>query len=243
MITLQLACVWKRQLRAKQNHRTQASSWVRPAAALCCAVLAYVPASALQLKLDRRAIEEAIYIGQSRIESERIRFHAPYRVQVAQPPVDWIDVVTPFHRLELAAETNARRGGSQFGQRQALEVLSGAPDQVDLLIELTFHPLNTFVGVPAYQVELVAPGGTRIAPRRLDRYPRFGPRLDSSGPVFPAPNAAAAFGGGQPVLGGTLIAVYDGTSLDAKGRYGVVLMDGDGKTELARSAFDLAKMR
>jgi hypothetical protein len=216
----------------------------RAAAAFCWAVFAFIPASALQLTLDRRAIEEAIYAGQSRIESERTRFHAPYRVRVAQPPVDWIDVVTPFHRVELAAEANARKGGSQFGQREAFEVLRGAPDQIDLLIELTFHPQNAFVGVPAYQVEMVAPGGARVAPRRLDRYPRFGPRLDSSGPDYPAPNAAAIFGGGQPVLGGTLIAAFDGTRLDPKDRYDVVVIDGDGKkTELARSPLDLEKMR
>jgi hypothetical protein len=216
---------------------------IRPAAALCWAVLACMSASAFQLTLDRRAIEEAIYAGQSRIESQRTRFHAPYRVRVAQPPVDWIDVVTPFHRVELAAEANARKGGAQFGQRQALEVLGDAPDQIDLLIELTFHPLNTFVGVPAFQIELVAPEGERVAPRQLDRYPRFGPRLDSSGPVFPAPNAAAAFGGGQPVLGGTLIAAFDGTRLEPKGRYEVVVMDGNGKNELARATLDLARMR
>jgi hypothetical protein len=215
----------------------------RLAAMLCWAVLACMTASALQLKLDRRAVEEAIYVGQSRIESERTRFHAPYRVRVAQPPVDWIDVVTPFHRVELAAEANARKGGAQFGQRQAFEVLSEAPDQIDLLIELTFHPLNTFVGVPAYQVELVPQKGARVAPRRLDPYPRFGPRLDSSGPVFPAANAAVAVGGGQPVLGGTLIAAFDGTRLEPKGRYDVVVMDGNGKTELARAALDLARMR
>jgi hypothetical protein len=45
------------------------------------------------------------------------------------------------------------------------------------------------------------------------------------------------------VLGGTLVAAYDGTRLDPKGRYDVVVMDGDGRTELARSALDLAKMR
>jgi hypothetical protein len=215
----------------------------RLAAMLCWAVLACMTASALQLKLDRRAIEEAIYVGQSRIESERTRFHEPYRLRVSQPPVDWIDVITPFHRVELAAEANARRGGSQFGQREASEVLGGAPDQIDLMVELTFHPQNTFVGVPAYRVEMVAPGGARVTPRRLDPYPRFGPRLDSSGPQFPAANAGAAIGGGQPVLGGTLIVAFDGTGLDPKGRYNVVVSEEKGKTELARAALDLARMR
>src|SRR6188474_2623525 len=101
-----------------------------------------VSSDAVQLGLDRRAVEEAIYIGQSRIESERTRFHTPYRVRVAQPPIDWIDVITPFHRVELAAEMNARSGRRQFGQREALDTLRDVPKQIDLLIEMSFHPLN-----------------------------------------------------------------------------------------------------
>jgi len=213
----------------------------RPAVAVCCAVLASTSAGAIQMTMNRRAIEEAIYIGQSRIESERARFHAPYRVRVARPPVDWIDVITPFHRVELAAEGNARRGGRQFGQRDALQILGEAPDQIDLLIEMSFHPLNTFVGVPVYQVAIVPSGGAHVAPRRLDRFPRFGPRFDTPGPDLPTPNATPVFGGGQPVLGATLVAAFDGARLDPEGRYEVVVLEGE--TELSRSALDFAKMR
>jgi hypothetical protein len=213
----------------------------RAAAAIGCVVCGVVSADAVQLTLDRRAIEEAIYIGQSRIESERARFHVPYRVRVTQPPIDWIDVITPFHRVELAAEMNARRGGPQFGQREAMDVLREAPSQIDLLVEMTFHPLNTFVAVPSYQVEVILTGGRRLAPRRLERFPRFGPRPESPGPALPTPNASPVFGGGQPVTGATLIAVLDGSMLDSNQRVEVVLLDG--KTELARTAVDLGKMR
>jgi hypothetical protein len=203
---------------------------------------AAVSTGAVQLTLDRRAIEEAIYIGQSRIESGRSRFHEPYRVRVAQPPIDWIDVITPFHRVELAAEMNARRGGRQYSQSEAMDLLGKTKDQIDLLIEMTFHPLNTFVGVPLYEVEVVPPSGdSRIKPLRTDRFPRFGPRAESVTPALPAPNASAAFGGGQPVLGGTIIAVLDGSALDPQQRVNVVVLDG--KTELARAALNLAAMR
>ncbi len=204
---------------------------------MCCATAA----GAVQLTLDRRAIEEAIYIGQSRIESERTRFHVPYRVRVNQPPVDWIDVITPFHRVELAAETNARSGGRIFGQREAMDALREAPNQIDLVIEMSFHPLNTFVAVPSYQVEVIPPGGQRISPRRLDRFPRFGPRADSTGPTLPTPNAIAVFGGGLPVVGGTMIAAFDGSTFDPNQRIEVVVLDG--KMELMRAGLDLAKMR
>jgi hypothetical protein len=200
-----------------------------------------VSAGAVQLTLDRRAIEEAIYIGQSRIESERTRFHTPYRVRVARPPIDWIDVITPFHRVELAAEKNARSGGRQFGQRDAMDAVRDFPNQIDLLIEMTFHPLNTFAAVPGYQVEVILPGGSRVTPRSVERFPRFGPRPESPGPALPTPSSSAVFGGGQPVVGGTMVAALDGTTLEPNQRLDVVVMDG--KIEMARTAVDLARMR
>jgi hypothetical protein len=213
----------------------------RAAVSISCIVCGVVSTNAVQLTLDRRAIEEAIYIGQSRIESERTRFHVPYRVRVTQPPIDWIDVITPFHRVELAAEMNARSGRRQFGQREAQEILRDVSDQIDLLIEMTFHPLNTFVAVPSYQVQVIVPGGRRLAPRRVERFPRFGPRPESPGPALPTPNASPVFGGGQPVVGGTMVALLDGSMLDPKQRVDVVVMDE--KTELARAAVDLGQMR
>lgn len=204
-----------------------------------CLVSAVVSSQAIQIKLDRRAMEEAIYIGQSRIESDRTRFHAPYRVRVMRPPIGWIDVITPFHRVELAAESNARRGGRMFSQQEALAVMKDAVDQIDLLIEMSFHPLNTFVAVPPYQVEIFLPGGRRVEPKRTERFPRFGPRAESdSGPAMPNP---APFGGGQTVVGGTILAPLDGSGFDPNQRIEVVVLDG--KTELARTPIDLGKMR
>jgi len=215
---------------------------IRPVATVVVMACAAVSIGAVQLTLDRRAIEEAIYIGQSRIEREREQFHAPYRVRVTQPPIDWIDVITPLHRVELAAEMNARTGGRQFSQREAMDILRKTPNQIDLLIEMTFHPLNTFVAVPPYEVELIpASGSTRIKPRQLDRFPRFGPRSESVAPAFPSPNASAVFGGGQPVVGGTLIAALDGSTFDPQQRVQVVVLDG--KSELARAAIALGTMR
>jgi hypothetical protein len=204
-----------------------------------CLACGAVSTDAVQLTLDRRAIEEAIYIGQSRIESDRTRFHAPYRVTVVQPPIDWIDVITPFHRVELAAENNARRGGRMFSQQEAVAVMKDAVGQIDLLIEMSFHPLNTFVAVPLYQVQITSAGGGRIEPKRLERFPRFGPRAEFTSPALPGP--APQFGGGQPVVGGTILAPLDGAGFDPNQRIDVVVLDG--KTELARTAIDLGKMR
>ena len=209
--------------------------------AVVCGVLsASVSSSAMQAMLDRRAIEEAIQIGQSRFDAERARFHAVYRITMTRPPVDWIDVVTPYHRVALAAEGRARLGDRTFGQREASAALSAAPNLVELLIELTFHPLNTFVGVPAYDVTLIAQGKP-IKAQYINRYPRFGPRTDAGGPALPNPNAAPVLGSGQPMLGGTMVVGFAADALDANGRYDIVIADG-GK-EVIRSGLELGKMR
>jgi hypothetical protein len=212
-------------------------------ALLCCLLSLSVSGGAVQLMLDRRAIEEAIALGQSHQDAERYRFHTLYRLMVARPPVDWIDIITPYHRVVLAAEARTRIGNRIFGQREALAALNAAPNQLELLVEMTFHPLNTFVGVPSYEVTLIGPRGMRIQPRRLDRFPRFGPRTDSA-PALPVPNAAPILGLGQPVSGGLLLVQFSADDLDANGRYDVVMAEAgkEGK-ELARASLDLAKMR
>jgi hypothetical protein len=197
--------------------------------------------SAMQPTLDRRAIEEAVFAGQSRFDAERSRLHAMYRVTVSRPPVDWIDVITPFHRVALAAEGRARLGDRGFGQREALAALAAAPNLVELIVELTFHPQNTFVGVPAYDVTLTSAQSKPIKAQYINRYPRFGPRTDVSGPALPNPNAAPVLGTGQPMLGGTMVVQFALDALDANGRYDIILAEG-GK-EIVRAGMELGKMR
>ena len=210
--------------------------------AVACGLLcASVSSSAMQPMLDRRAIEEAIQIGQSRFDAERARFHAVYRITVSRSPVDWIDVITPYHRVALAAEGRARLGDRAFGQREAFAALRAAPNLVELLVELTFHPLNTFVGVPAYDVTLIGVQGKPIKAQYINRYPRFGPRTDAGGPALPNPNAAPVLGNGQSMLGGTMVVQFAADALDANGRYDIVIADG-GK-EMIRSGLELGKMR
>ena len=91
--------------------------------------------------LDRRLFGEAIAVGQSRIEAVRTRFHQPYRIQVSRPPIDYIDIVTPFRRVALLAEERAQAGGRLF-QREAIALLGDRSTLVEILVEMTFHPLN-----------------------------------------------------------------------------------------------------
>lgn len=213
----------------------------RRLAVVCVVLSGTVYLSAFEPVLDRRAIEQAIFVGQSRFDAERARFHSGYRIVVSHPPVDWIDVITPFHRVALAAEAKARLGDRVFGQREAAAALGAAPSVIELLFELTFHPLNNYVGVPAYTVTLNRGQEKPVAAQSLTRYPRFGPRAETNAPAPPNPNAAPIPGTGQPMLGGTLVVQFAADAIDAAGRYDVVLADG-GK-ELVRTGVDFGRMR
>ena len=195
---------------------------------------------AYERTLDPGTLNQAISIGISGSESDRARFHRPYHLDVGRAPVDWIDVITPFRRVVLGAERHTRDGGRLYGQRDAMALLDAAPEQLDIVVELTFHPLNTYVGVPPYTVALVR-GSDRVEPGSLERVPRFGPRM--TGTPLPYP-----FGGGtrlplgtEPLLGGTLAAHFSSAMLMPAGSYEVVVMEGE--VELARAAVNLGALR
>jgi hypothetical protein len=194
--------------------------------------------------LDHVAIQDALTIANSSIESSHRRFHADYHLPVKTAPVDFISIVTPFRRVVLAAETETRQGRRMFGQREALAALQPDPDRFEVYAELTMHPLNTFIGLPDYTIELepISFRGPVVIPHGIDRLPRFSPRLESPWYPFPYPySVGPTVAGGRPLVGGTLIARFAGGDLDRKGIYSVIVKDG-GK-ELGRAKLDLARVR
>ncbi len=207
--------------------------------AVVCLLSLGVTAEAFDLDLSLDAISQAIAIGQTGLEARRAEFHRPYRLAISQPPLDYIDVVTPFRRVVLAAEAKLLAGERLFGQRDALSTLRDRSGQVDIRLELTFHPLNTFVGVPDYEVELVSARDRQdIDPRGVERIPRFGPRVSGQPQTSPTQGVGIARGQTQPLLGGTIIASFDGTLLDRGGLYDVVIR-GDGALARARVDFSI----
>ena len=209
--------------------------------ALALAVLA----GGVVLPVDRVAIQQALAIANSAIESTHRQFHADYRVAVSQAPVDFISIVSPFRRLVLAAETEVRLGRRMFGQREAMAALQPDPDRFEVYVEMTFHPHNTFVGVPDYTVHL-EPLGTRDAAavaEAIDRLPRFGPRVEEPWYPFhyPPPTATRVRTGSDPLHGGTLVARFAGDRLDPKGAYIVTVLDGTKR--LAHVRIDLGRLR
>jgi hypothetical protein len=199
-------------------------------------------AAGFELPISLRLIDEAVVIGQSRIEAVRGRFHRPYRVPIGRAPVDYVDIVTPFRRMVILAEERAQSGARGFTQREAASALGPNASVVDIVVELTFHPLNVFVGVPGYDVQLVRPSSdSPLLPRSVTRTPRFGSRIEVPSPATPNPAILNTPGVSQPVTGGAIAATFDATVLERSGVYDVVISEM-GK-ELGRGRLDFGALR
>jgi hypothetical protein len=192
----------------------------RLAAVLATAVMAAAAGTrtgAVDLRLDPATISQAVSLGQTAIAADLTRFHQPYRLDVARPPVDYLEVVTPYRRIVLTAQAHARAGDRRWGQRQAIELDGAVPGQVDLYAELTFHPLNSFVLVPLYHLRVLLPSGGLTEPRNSSSMPRYGPRVDGGlVPYTPIPLPGGAVRGrSEPMLGATVVASFDAAALAA----------------------------
>ena len=203
-------------------------------------VVAVTVPSAAERTLSLSEVDEAIRLGQTRIAADRSRFHAPYRLEVGQPPVDYIETVTPYRRVVLAAEHSAQAGERTFGQRQALQLLTEADGQFDAVVEMTFHPLNTFVTMPAYEVVLMR-GAVRVTPASLDRQARFGARVEGLPPPIPLVGGQIRGGASQPILGGSITARFKGEDVEPRAALDLAVFDGD--KELLRVKIDLGRLR
>ena len=204
---------------------------------------------ALQLDLDPRTVVEAVALGQSAFDADKVLFHRPYHIDVARAPLDMVDVVTPFRRVVIAAALRARAGDRRFGQREALALVDKFPGQVSVHAEFTFHPLNTFVLVPAYRVVWVTQRGVRIEPANLDAAPRYFARRGTDSLPVPPEFAGRGTppgqpGRSQPMLGATVVAFFNRGSLERKDDPArAVVIEEAGQGELARFPIDLARLR
>jgi hypothetical protein len=190
---------------------------------------------ALDISLDAQSITQAISLGQTAIPADIRRFHEPYRVTVGRAPVDYVEVVTPYRRIVLAAQARWGAGDRRWGQRQAIELEATVPRQVDLYAELTFHPLNSFVLVPGYRMQIILPSGEPLPPRNTSSLPRYGPRVDGGlVPFTPTPVPGGPVPGrSQPMLGATIVASFDSQAVAAGcSRRCDLLIEEEGKTRV-----------
>jgi hypothetical protein len=225
-----------------RHPRTRLAAIVASAA---MAVTAATRIHAIDLRLDAAAISQALSLGQTSIAADVTRFHRPYRLDVSRAPVDYVEVVTPYRRIVLAAQARAQAGDRRWGQRQAIELEAASPGQVDLYAELTFHPLNSLVMVPLYRIRILLPTGALMEPRNTSSMSRYGPRVDGGlVPYTPAPLPGSAVRGrSQPMLGATIVGSFDGITLaTACSRRCDVVIEEEGKSRV-QVPLSLASLR
>jgi len=209
-------------------------------------LLAAVGLCAAELDLDPRAVLDAIALGQSSFDDDRLRFHRPYHIDVGRSPLDGVDIVTPFRRVVIEAEMRARAGDRRFGQRDGLALVGRFARQISVHAEFTFHPQNTLVLVPQYAVRWRTASGARIEPASVDRAPRYFPKIGAG--ALPMPPGAGVVppslpGRSQPMLGATIVAFFDGAGLMKPEDPAREVVIEEAGQELARLPIDLAALR
>jgi hypothetical protein len=102
-------------------------------------------------------IERALKLAQAR-EPQRAPFHASYIVHVSGV-VEQIEVITEFRRYVLTTEDELRMGNWLFAQspERAREKIKPWRGRLTLSARLRFHPQNTLIGVPPYEVAIADP--------------------------------------------------------------------------------------
>ena len=215
--------------------------------AFALALASLVPLGAVDVHLDREAIDEAIVFARQATRSERAAFHNGY-LRSPSNQVRRISIVTEYRRVVLLVEEKMRVLDRNYGVRQMTEALTPYRGLVEIIVELQFHPQNTYVRVPLVDVLLVpldAPGTPMpLVADATDRRPRFGlfwEPTPADAPWWPfPPPTAAVLGGTEPLTGGWVHARF-GAGGFTRGRYEVAVKNG--AESLGRAPFDFGAIR
>lgn len=216
-------------------------------AALALSLLGLAPMRAVEINLDREAIDQALIFGRQATRAERLAFHSGY-LRTPAAEVRRVSVVTEYRRVVLLMEEKMRVLDRNYGVAQMTAALAPWRGLVEIIVELQLHPHNTFVRVPPVDVLLVPldePGHPMpLVAEATDRQPRFGFYWDPT-PVdapwwpFPPPNTPV-LGGTEPLTGGWVHARFEAAGL-ARGRYEVAVKNGG--ENLGRVQFDFGAIR
>jgi hypothetical protein len=172
--------------------------------AVAMTILLHRDVRAIATDLSQKDIERALKLAQAP-EQTRAQFHAPYLVRVNDATVEQIEVATEFRRCVLIAEEQLRLGNWLFAHsmREAQEKLRPWRDRVSLVARLRFHPQNTLISIPPYEITL---GRTDLAPFGVVRTP-INSLLSGRPGDFNA-----------PIMGATIEAVFDARSVGQTAR-------------------------
>jgi hypothetical protein len=104
----------------------------------------------------------------------RTAFHKPYITELDGPIIEQVEVITEFRRFVLAAEEQLEAGNWMMGRgstdqkgRTLKDVLGKASGQLLVRARLRFHPMNSFVNLPPFDILLGEPTLLPIATTRV----------------------------------------------------------------------------
>ena len=173
-------------------------------AAVAIAILLRGEVRAVATSLTDKDIDRALKLAQT-LEQKRALFHAPYLVRVNDATVEQIEVITEFRRYVLTAQEQLRQGNWLFvqGVRNVKEQLRPWRDRMSLVARLRFHPQNTLMMVPIYDITIGQPA---VVPVDIVRTPITALLSGKKGDF------------NTPLMGATIEAIFDTTSLDPAAR-------------------------
>jgi hypothetical protein len=222
---------------------------MRRLAIAAVAMLALSPSPrAVEANLTAQAVDDAITFARMAQRDARQVFHDRY-VRAVSETVRRISIVSEYRRVVLRTEEHIRLGDRGYSVRQLTTEIEPWRGSLEVIVELAFHPQNTYVGVPLVDVLLVPldrPGATPmpLIADATDRIPRFGAYWDPLPPDTPwwpfPPVSLTVTPKAEPVTGGWVQARFDAAPL-VTGRFDVVVKEGV-KT-LGSAAFDFGALR
>jgi len=126
-------------------------------------------AAALVWPMTQAESERALALGRA-FDAERAKFHRPYLIPVSDATVERLEIVTEFRRVVLFAEEQIQHGDHMFGVRQSEAALARWHGRVTIVAHLRFHPLNTYISAPSYDVIAGDPPIEQLDLRRTALY-------------------------------------------------------------------------
>jgi len=163
----------------------------------------------LATNIDAASIARAIALGRSPDRSARQQFHDAYFIRLNDPLLDQLEIVTEFRRVVLVTEDRAGAADSDWGPRQAADMLRPWRGRFALVLHVTFPPTNTYRAMPRFDIVLYGRPPT-AAPARIDPLEVMEtPRYVSGQPAPP----------GTPILAGLVEATFGAGRIDPRAIY------------------------
>ena len=174
-------------------------------------VMATNSLAAINLALTNADIERALVVARDQ-DRTREKFHAAYIVNVDDPFVQSLEIISEYRRVVLLAEERISKGDRAFSysSRLAGEALAPWRNRIVVRARLRFHPHNAYVDVPKIEMTVDGPNG-ELALVGVTSEPVYG---------FADPGKQA------PIAGALADGVFEGKLIGQTKRTVTVKMDG-----------------